>query len=92
MGIGPFRFGGEKPTDAVVKGVVFELTSIGSQKIEKFDVDGKRFDVMSAIRDRGPSNIREISEEARISTKKTYRILKELKNIGWVRSTRCEEG
>ncbi|MBA7498673.1 hypothetical protein ES704_01410 [subsurface metagenome] len=72
--------------------IVYGLTATGKAKAEKFEAQGPTFEILAALEERGPSSVREISEETRIGYNKLKLIIPKLVKAGFIRPQTGEEG
>ena len=70
---------------AVGERVVIVLTPLGKTKAEKFDLPGRKWQVLATLDEQGASTITEIAEETRMSTGKVKSIVKELIATGYAK-------
>jgi len=66
------------------KSASYNVTALGKQKAEKFDLEGPRWTVLAYISENGPASLSEIVKESSLSDEKVKIILRGLMKDGYV--------
>ena len=88
MGIGfPFR---RQKESVVVSEMVVNLTSIGREKAEQFETSGSQAEVLQTLSEKGPSTLKELSDETRIPMDTMKHIIKALIRSQYIKVQRAD--
>lgn len=86
-------FGKSRIPDTVKKFLVWEVTPLGTQKLEMYEGEATpKFNVLASLKELGPSNIEEIAGRAGMGKDAVHFQLKQLQREGCVRVMPIKSG
>lgn len=69
----------------------YGLSALGKTKAEEFALSGPRWEVLAMLNENGPSSVREIAEETKLSPEKVKAILRGHIRSGYVKKVSQED-
>lgn len=89
--MGLFDFGTQKVSTTVKRRVIVAATPLGKQKMQNFEGEGIKFDVLATVVDQGPCTVQEVAAECKISIEKAKYVIKDLIADGFIRIMNANE-